>query len=625
MRARYPMTWVGVKTYRGMEVGRPDLEEVRVAHLPEQVRAPGFVDALANLTATAGHPRKNGKSLWVHALADKPGSLPALPPGEAWVTPKEVGVGFTGSEITLQKVGKYEVPVGEVVFTDSTAQDLLRMGARESSLGYNALLDWTPGTLDGESYDVHHILDPASPLVEGHPMKELLGPNHFAAPIWAGRGGAMSAILDGHTVDMRALHRAIDTARASRATPRDASPGDAALVAVASAAPRHRYAPGAVAGWDSWAEGPWGIAFWAADGLGLVWTQRDATGGVEGQPIRVPPTPVLRRFYLRRDVDVSGVSGTGYVAQGVVWPDGVAALHWTSETPSTTVFQSLEDLEAVHGHEGASAIEWIDAPPGVSEAYQGEPPMDEGTIPGTQAGCPATPAHEKKAPKIEVEVEIKGVGDAGRRVYAGAMPLDLTATPRIAALGRVRDDALAINIPPEYVAVMQPVLMAIEQGLAAAQTQAATAGATAEAAQGQVNALQGQVATAAQAAETQAQQIDGLKAAVADAQADAEKWRAHEYTRLKERAVALGVKIKDEDKTVADLRATMLRHVAPGTADAVIKAGPVAIAATLDAILTTVRPRTGIARAADSTPTPNPAIVVQDSADDEGVFAGFAG
>jgi hypothetical protein len=35
-----------------------------------------------------------------------------------------------------------------------------------------------------------------------------------------------------------------------------------------------------------------------------------------------------RRFVLERDVDVSGLSGTGVVADGVVFPDGIVALHY---------------------------------------------------------------------------------------------------------------------------------------------------------------------------------------------------------------------------------------------------------------------------------------------------------
>lgn len=45
----------------------------------------------------------------------------------------------------------------------------------------------------------------------------------------------------------------------------------------------------------------------------------------------------MRRFVLVRHRDVTGVSGTGVVAYGVEFPDGAAAVRWTSEHPCTTV------------------------------------------------------------------------------------------------------------------------------------------------------------------------------------------------------------------------------------------------------------------------------------------------
>ncbi len=64
----------------------------------------------------------------------------------------------------------------------------------------------------------------------------------------------------------------------------------------------------------------------------------------------------LKTFYLIRDVDVSGVSGTGKVAVGVEFPDGTAVLHWLTEIPSTTIYESVSDVEKVHGHGGATRV-----------------------------------------------------------------------------------------------------------------------------------------------------------------------------------------------------------------------------------------------------------------------------
>lgn len=71
-----------------------------------------------------------------------------------------------------------------------------------------------------------------------------------------------------------------------------------------------------------------------------------------------------RRFVLRRTVDVSGVSGTGDVADGVLWPDGTAAVRWRGEHPSTVVWdRGRASVELIHGHGGATTIEWLDDEP----------------------------------------------------------------------------------------------------------------------------------------------------------------------------------------------------------------------------------------------------------------------
>ena len=72
----------------------------------------------------------------------------------------------------------------------------------------------------------------------------------------------------------------------------------------------------------------------------------------------------MRRFQLHRDEDVSGVSGTGIVAEGVAFSNGgPVALRWTSEWPTSVVFhdRGVESLEAVHGHNGRTRIVWLDA------------------------------------------------------------------------------------------------------------------------------------------------------------------------------------------------------------------------------------------------------------------------
>jgi len=63
-------------------------------------------------------------------------------------------------------------------------------------------------------------------------------------------------------------------------------------------------------------------------------------------------------FVLVRDIDETGVSGTGVVAGGVLFPDGVAVLRWYSDWPTSVVFhdRGMAAIEAVHGHNGKTHV-----------------------------------------------------------------------------------------------------------------------------------------------------------------------------------------------------------------------------------------------------------------------------
>ena len=57
-----------------------------------------------------------------------------------------------------------------------------------------------------------------------------------------------------------------------------------------------------------------------------------------------------------RNEDESGVSGTGRVAEGVVFQDGTVALRWLTAWRSTAFYESMEHLEHIHGHHGKTKI-----------------------------------------------------------------------------------------------------------------------------------------------------------------------------------------------------------------------------------------------------------------------------
>jgi hypothetical protein len=64
----------------------------------------------------------------------------------------------------------------------------------------------------------------------------------------------------------------------------------------------------------------------------------------------------VRTFRLLRLEDESGVSGTGFVAEGAVFSNGWVVLVWPTGTPSLNFYESIEAVNAVHGHGGLTRI-----------------------------------------------------------------------------------------------------------------------------------------------------------------------------------------------------------------------------------------------------------------------------
>ena len=74
----------------------------------------------------------------------------------------------------------------------------------------------------------------------------------------------------------------------------------------------------------------------------------------------ISSTSQMRRFVLIRVEDLTGVSGTGEVAEGTVFSSGLAVIHWLREPYAMGVYQTLEDVISVHGHEGRTQLQFID-------------------------------------------------------------------------------------------------------------------------------------------------------------------------------------------------------------------------------------------------------------------------
>lgn len=80
----------------------------------------------------------------------------------------------------------------------------------------------------------------------------------------------------------------------------------------------------------------------------------------EFDPAIKPAAP--RVFHLVRYDDVSFVSGTGIVAQGMQARDGAVALRWcVPGLPATwNLFDSIEDMLLLNGHKGRTVVKWAD-------------------------------------------------------------------------------------------------------------------------------------------------------------------------------------------------------------------------------------------------------------------------
>ena len=65
-----------------------------------------------------------------------------------------------------------------------------------------------------------------------------------------------------------------------------------------------------------------------------------------------------RTFDLIRLADVSGISGTGIVAEGCVFSDGTTALRWLTEHRSSVLYESAREVLAIHGHNGATVMRY---------------------------------------------------------------------------------------------------------------------------------------------------------------------------------------------------------------------------------------------------------------------------
>lgn len=71
--------------------------------------------------------------------------------------------------------------------------------------------------------------------------------------------------------------------------------------------------------------------------------------------------PATATFVLRRTRDTTGVSGTGVVADGAMFPDGRTVTRWrdTRGVQQTCVWDNIGQVKEIHGHNGDTTIELV--------------------------------------------------------------------------------------------------------------------------------------------------------------------------------------------------------------------------------------------------------------------------
>lgn len=106
----------------------------------------------------------------------------------------------------------------------------------------------------------------------------------------------------------------------------------------------------------------------------------------------------IKTYRLLRKQDVSGVSGTGHIADLALFQDGSCVVRWRTEFRSTCVYASFDAALIIHGHGGATEfVAW-------------EHPYDWGQTVAAQDECENCPfasiGGEKKRHSPEVPLYV---------------------------------------------------------------------------------------------------------------------------------------------------------------------------------------------------------------------------
>ena len=64
----------------------------------------------------------------------------------------------------------------------------------------------------------------------------------------------------------------------------------------------------------------------------------------------------MNKFWLRRLEDKTGISGVGIIAEGIEFSNGKCVISWLTEFKSIGIYNSIEDVKKIHGHNGKTEI-----------------------------------------------------------------------------------------------------------------------------------------------------------------------------------------------------------------------------------------------------------------------------
>lgn len=65
----------------------------------------------------------------------------------------------------------------------------------------------------------------------------------------------------------------------------------------------------------------------------------------------------MRKFYLLRHEDVHDNTGTGVVAEGTIYDNGLGSMTWLTDEPTLTCFVGgIRAVKRLHGHGGRTDV-----------------------------------------------------------------------------------------------------------------------------------------------------------------------------------------------------------------------------------------------------------------------------